>query len=72
MFTKLCEVEECLLNIFFFRLFYSVHSSFYFQHGRHVEGVIIIELSSYTKQGDLLKGPLFTLAHYQVFLKTIV
>jgi hypothetical protein len=37
-----------------------------------VEGVIIIESFSNTRQGDPLGGFLFILAHYQTFLKTIV
>jgi hypothetical protein len=37
-----------------------------------VEGVTIIESSSNTRKGDPLRGPLFILAHYQTFLKTIV
>ncbi len=37
-----------------------------------MEGVTIIELSSCTKQGDFLGGPLFVLAHFQILLKTIV
>jgi hypothetical protein len=40
----------------FTRLFYGVHSSFYYQHGRHVEGVTIIESFSGMKQGDPLKS----------------
>jgi hypothetical protein len=36
-----------------------------------VEGITIIESSSNKKQGDPLKGPLFTLAHYPTFLQTI-
>jgi hypothetical protein len=56
----------------FTKLFYGVHSSLYYQHGLHVEGVIIIESSLGTRQGDPLGGPLFTLAHYQTLLKTIV
>jgi hypothetical protein len=52
-------------------LFYGVHSFIYYQHGRHVNGVTIIESSLGTKHGDPLGGPLFVLAHYQVFLKTI-
>jgi hypothetical protein len=47
----------------FTRLFYDVHSFFYYQHGRHVEGVTIIESSSSTRQGDPLRGLLFVLAH---------
>jgi hypothetical protein len=52
--------------------FYGAHSSFYYQHGWHVEGVTIIESSSSTRHGDTLGGPLFALAHYWTFLKTIV
>jgi hypothetical protein len=37
-----------------------------------VEGVTIIESFSGMRQDDLLKGPLFALAHYQTFLETIV
>jgi hypothetical protein len=55
----------------FTKLFYGVHYFLYYQHGQHVEGVTIIESSSNTKQGDPLGGPLFVLAHYQTFLKTI-
>jgi hypothetical protein len=65
IFRKLCDVEGPLANIVpFIRLFYGVHSSFYYQHGQHVEGVTIIESFSSMKQGDPLKGPLFVLAHY--------
>jgi hypothetical protein len=53
-------------------LYYGVHSSFYYQHGQHVEGVTIIESSSRTKQGDPLGDFLFVLAHYQMPLKTIM
>jgi hypothetical protein len=68
----LCDVGEPLAIIVpFTKLFYGVHSSLYFQHGQHVEGVTIIESSLGTKQGDPLKGPLFALAHYQTLLKTI-
>ncbi len=56
----------------FTKLFYGVHFSFYYQHGRHVEGVTIIESSVSTKQGDLLKGPLFVFTHYQVFSETTI
>jgi hypothetical protein len=52
-------------------LFYGAHSSLYYQHGRHVERVTIIKSSLGMKQGDPLGGPLFALAHYQAFLKTI-
>jgi len=34
-------------------------------------GVTIIESSLGIKQGDTLRSPLFTLAHYRVFVKTI-
>jgi hypothetical protein len=37
-----------------------------------VEGVTVIELFLGMKQGDPLGSPLFILAHYQVFLKTIM
>jgi hypothetical protein len=47
-----------------YKVFYGVHSSLYYQHGWHVEGVTIIESSSGMKQGDLLRGSLFFLAHY--------
>jgi len=36
-----------------------------------VEGITIFEFSSSTRQGDLLEGCLFTLAHYRAFLGTI-
>jgi hypothetical protein len=50
IFRKLCDVEGLLVNIVpFTRLFYGVHSSFYDQHGRLMEGVTIIELSSGTR-----------------------
>jgi hypothetical protein len=52
--------------------FYGFHYSLYYQHGWHVKGVTIIESSSGTRQGDLLRSPLFALTHYGVFLKTIV
>ncbi len=58
--------------VFFTNLFYGVHSFFYYQHGQHEpKGVTIIESSLGTRQGDPLKGPLFALAHYWTFLKTI-
>jgi hypothetical protein len=50
--------------IFYIILFYGVHSTLYYQHGWHVEGVTIIESSLGTRQGDPLGGPLFALAHY--------
>jgi len=55
----------------FTKLFYGAHSSFYHQHEQHKEGIIIIKSFSDMKQGDPLGGPLFVLAHYQTFLKTI-
>ncbi len=58
--------------ISFTKLFCGVHSSQYYQHGQHVEGVIIIGSFSSMKQGDPLKGLLFVLAHYQALLKTIM
>jgi hypothetical protein len=68
---ELCDVEGLLVNIVpFTKLFYGVHSSFYYQHGQHVEGVTIIEPFSGMKQGDPLKSLLFVLVHYQTFLET--
>ncbi len=65
IFKELCDVERPLMNIIpFARLFYGAHSSFYYQHERHVEGITIIESSSSMQQGDPLKGQLFVLAHY--------
>ncbi len=52
-------------------MFYDAHFFLYYQHGWHVEGVTIIESSSCTRQGDPLGGPIFVLAHYRSFLKTI-
>jgi hypothetical protein len=72
VFKNVCDVEWPLINIVpFIRLFYGVHSSFYFHHGWHVEGVTIIESFSSTRQGDPLGGLLFALAHYQDLLETI-
>jgi hypothetical protein len=49
IFKELCDVAGPLANIVpFTKLFYGVHSSFYYQHGRHVEGVTIIESFSST------------------------
>jgi hypothetical protein len=50
-------------NVPFTRLFYSVHSFLYYQHGRYVEGVTIIESFLSMRRGDPLRGPLFALAH---------
>jgi hypothetical protein len=41
----------------FTKLFYGAHSFFYYQHGRHVERVTIIESSLGTKQNDPLRFP---------------
>jgi hypothetical protein len=61
----LCDVEGSLANFVpFTELFYGVHFFLYFQHGQHVEGVIIIESFSGMKQGDPLGSLLFILAHY--------
>jgi hypothetical protein len=69
----LCDVKGPLVSIVpFTKLFYGAHSSLYYQHGRYVKGVIIIESSSSTRQGDPLKRPLFVLAHDQTFLMTIM
>jgi hypothetical protein len=68
----LCDVEGLLANIFpFTMLFYDAHSSFYYQHGHHADGVIIIESSSGTKQGDPLKGLVFVLSHSWALVETI-
>jgi uncharacterized membrane protein YwaF len=72
IFRALCDVKELLASIVSLtKLFYGVHFSFYYQHGRHVEGVTIIEPFSGTRQGDPLKSLLFVLVHYRTFLKTI-
>ncbi len=78
-FFKLLFLESCVMSrgafgkhCPFIRLFYGTHFSLYYQHGRHVEGVTIIESSLGTRQGDPLKGLLFALAHYRALLKTIV
>jgi hypothetical protein len=79
VFPELLFLENCvmrggpLVNIVpFIRLFYGVHSSLYYQHGWHVEGVTIIKSSSNMKHDDPLRGPLFVLAHNWTFLKTIM
>jgi hypothetical protein len=47
IFKEMCDVVGPLVNIVpFTNLLHGVHSSFYYQHGRHVEGVTIIESSS--------------------------
>jgi hypothetical protein len=73
IFRNLCDAGGFFKRIIpFIGLFYGAHSSLYYQHGRHVEGVTIIESSSNTWQGDPLKGPIFVLAHYRTLLKTIM
>jgi hypothetical protein len=52
-------------------LFYDVHSSLYYWHKQHEEGVTIIESSSSMRQSDPLGYLLFSLTHYWAFLKTI-
>jgi hypothetical protein len=50
IFKEFCDVGGLLASIIpFTKLFYDVHSSFYYQHGQHVEGVTIIESSSGTR-----------------------
>jgi len=72
IFKELLDVRGLLSNIIFFTmLFYGVHSFLYYQPGQHEEGVTIIDSSSSTRQGDLLRGILFALAHYRTFLETI-
>jgi hypothetical protein len=56
----------------FTRLFYGVQFYLYYQDGQHLEWVTIIESSLSMRQGDLLGGHLFVLAHYRTSLKTIV
>jgi len=69
---KLRNVKGPLVNIVpFTKLFYDVHSSLYYLHGQHEEGVTIIESFLSTRRGDPLGGPLFALAHYRTLLKTI-
>jgi hypothetical protein len=56
----------------FTKLFYGIHFSLYYQHGRHVKGVTIIGSSSSTRQGNPLGGLSFVLAYYWTLLKTIM
>jgi hypothetical protein len=58
--------QGTLVNIVpFTKLFYGAHFSFYYQHGQHEpKGVTIIESFLGTREGDPLKGFLFSLAHY--------
>jgi hypothetical protein len=70
-FLKLLFLESCVLSgglwralSPFIRLFYGVHFSIYYQHGRHMEVVTIIESFLGMRQGDPLGGFLFALAHY--------
>jgi hypothetical protein len=73
IFGELCDVKGPLVNIFpFTKLFYGACSFFYYQHGRHVKGVTIIESPSGMMQGDLLGGLSFVLAHYWTILETIM
>jgi hypothetical protein len=74
LFIKSCVIPRGLWRALSLlpSCFYGAPSFLYYQHGRHVEGVTIIESSSSTKQGDPLGGPLFPLTHYQTLLKTIV
>ncbi len=53
-------------------MFCGVHFFFYYQHGSHVEWVTIIESFPSMRQGGPLGIPLFVLAHYWAFLKTIM
>ncbi len=72
IFKKLWNVESLLVSIIpFIRLFYGIHFFLHYQHEQHEEGVTIIKSSSSMKQGNLLKGFLFSLIHYGTFLKTI-
>jgi len=65
IYRELCDVKRPLTNIIpFTKFFYGDHSSIYYQHGWHVEGVTTIESFLNTRQGDPLGSPLFTLAHY--------
>jgi len=52
------------MNIVSFTKLFVVLIFFYYQHGGHVEGVTIIESSLSTRQGNPLKGLLFTFFHY--------
>ncbi len=56
----------------FTRLFYGVPFSFYYQRWQHEEGDTNIESFSSISENDPLGGPLFALAHYRTFLKTIM
>ncbi len=58
--------------VLFIRLFYGVHFFKNYHHKQHVKRVIIIESYSGTTQDDPLRGPLFLLAHYRAFVKTIM
>jgi hypothetical protein len=56
IFKELQDAKGPLVNIVLFTmLFYDVHSSLYYQHGHHEEGVTIIEYSLGTKSGDPLR-----------------
>jgi hypothetical protein len=47
---ELCDVEGPLANIVpFTKLYYGVHFPIYYQHGRHVDAITIIESYLNTK-----------------------
>jgi hypothetical protein len=51
IFKKLCDAKGPLASIVpSTKLFYGAHSFFYYQHGRHVKGVTIIESFSSMNQ----------------------
>ncbi len=45
VFRKLCDVKGHLVNIILLPSYFMLFIFFYYQHGQHVEGVIIIESS---------------------------
>ncbi len=72
IFRELCDGRGPLTSIIpFTKLFYGTHSSLYYQHGQHAEGITIIESTSGMRQDDPLGGLLFALAHYRALLETI-
>jgi hypothetical protein len=53
IFLKIRNVKGPLANIVpFTKMFYGIHSSIFYHHGQHEEGITIIESSLSTKQGD--------------------
>ncbi len=65
IFKELQDAKGYLaIIVFSSKLFYDVHSSLYYQHGQHEEGVTIIESFSGMRQGDPLGGLSFALVHY--------